>query len=154
VPDREPVIVRKLINNAGIGTEGLLANMRNSEIEALIRLNVRPPIVLTKYVVRHMMAGASSTSPPSSPRPATTACPSTPRQGRSRRRHPFAGPGSQQARHHRERDRARLRRRRTDSLDDDRLRRLPEADAVASMVEYFLGEGGRHRSDCGPGNIA
>lgn len=56
VPDREPVIVRKLINNAGIGTEGLLANMRNSEIEALIRLNVLSPIVLTKYVVRHMMA--------------------------------------------------------------------------------------------------
>jgi 3-oxoacyl-[acyl-carrier protein] reductase len=45
-----------LVNNAGIGTEGLLANMRNSEIEALIRLNVLSPIVLTKYVVRHMMA--------------------------------------------------------------------------------------------------
>src|SRR5262249_4814487 len=45
-----------LVNNAGIGTEGLLASMRNSEIEALIRLNVQSPIVLTKYVVRHMMA--------------------------------------------------------------------------------------------------
>jgi 3-oxoacyl-[acyl-carrier protein] reductase len=45
-----------LVNNAGIGTEGLLATMRNSEIEALIRLNVLSPIVLTKYVVRHMMA--------------------------------------------------------------------------------------------------
>ena len=45
-----------LINNAGLGTEGLLATMHNSEIEALLRLNVLSPIVLTKYVVRHMMA--------------------------------------------------------------------------------------------------
>ena len=29
-----------LVNNAGIGTEGLLATMHNSEIEALLRLNV------------------------------------------------------------------------------------------------------------------
>jgi 3-oxoacyl-[acyl-carrier protein] reductase len=33
--------------------------MRNSEIEALIRLNVLSPIVLTKYVVRHVMAGGA-----------------------------------------------------------------------------------------------
>ena len=45
-----------LVNNAGIGTEGLLATMHNSEIEALMRLNVVSPIILTKYVVRHMMA--------------------------------------------------------------------------------------------------
>jgi 3-oxoacyl-[acyl-carrier protein] reductase len=45
-----------LVNNAGIGTEGLLATMHNSEIEALIRLNVLSPVILTKYVVRHMMA--------------------------------------------------------------------------------------------------
>ena len=45
-----------LVNNAGIGTEGLLATMHNSDIEALLRLNVLSPIVLTKYVVRHMMA--------------------------------------------------------------------------------------------------
>ena len=45
-----------LVNNAGIGTEGLLATMHNSQIEALVRLNVLSPIVLTKYVVRHMMA--------------------------------------------------------------------------------------------------
>ena len=45
-----------LVNNAGIGTEGLLATMHNSEIEALLRLNVLSPIILTKYVVRHMMA--------------------------------------------------------------------------------------------------
>ena len=45
-----------LVNNAGLGTEGLLATMHNSEIEALVRLNVLSPIILSKYVVRHMMA--------------------------------------------------------------------------------------------------
>src|SRR5258708_6949688 len=45
-----------LVNNAGIGTEGLLATMHNTEIEALVRLNVTSPIILTKYVVRQMMA--------------------------------------------------------------------------------------------------
>jgi 3-oxoacyl-[acyl-carrier protein] reductase len=45
-----------LVNNAGIGTEGLLATMHNSQIETLIRLNTLSPIVLTKYVVRQMMA--------------------------------------------------------------------------------------------------
>jgi len=45
-----------LVNNAGIGTEGLLATMHNSDIEALVRLNVLSPVVLTKYVVRHMMS--------------------------------------------------------------------------------------------------
>jgi 3-oxoacyl-[acyl-carrier protein] reductase len=45
-----------LVNNAGIGTEGLLATMHNSQIEALIRLNVLSPIILTKYIARQMMA--------------------------------------------------------------------------------------------------
>ena len=45
-----------LVNNAGIGTEGLLANMPNAEIETLLRVNSLAPIVLTKYVVRGMMA--------------------------------------------------------------------------------------------------
>jgi 3-oxoacyl-[acyl-carrier protein] reductase len=30
--------------------------MRNSDIEALLLLNVLSPIILTKYVVRHIMA--------------------------------------------------------------------------------------------------
>jgi 3-oxoacyl-[acyl-carrier protein] reductase len=46
-----------LVNNAGLGTEGLLANMHNSQIEELLRINVTVPIILTKYVVRQMMAG-------------------------------------------------------------------------------------------------
>jgi 3-oxoacyl-[acyl-carrier protein] reductase len=45
-----------LVNNAGIGTTGALALMHNSEIEQLIRVNTLSPIVLTKYVVRHMLA--------------------------------------------------------------------------------------------------
>ena len=45
-----------LVNNAGVGTEGLLATMHNSDIEALVRLNVLSPVILTKYIVRHMMA--------------------------------------------------------------------------------------------------
>jgi 3-oxoacyl-[acyl-carrier protein] reductase len=45
-----------LINNAGISAEGALPLMKNSEIEQVIRLNTLSPIVLTKYVVRSMMA--------------------------------------------------------------------------------------------------
>ncbi|HEY5347386.1 MAG TPA: SDR family NAD(P)-dependent oxidoreductase [Rhizomicrobium sp.] len=44
-----------LVNNAALGTEGLLSNMHNSQIETLIRVNTLSPIVLTKYVVRSMM---------------------------------------------------------------------------------------------------
>jgi len=45
-----------LINNAGIGPEGLLATMPNEQIERVLRLNVHAPILLTKYVVRGMMS--------------------------------------------------------------------------------------------------
>src|ERR1700681_5065412 len=44
-----------LINNAGIGNEGLLATMHNSEIEALVRPHITPPLILTKYIARHMI---------------------------------------------------------------------------------------------------
>ena len=45
-----------LVNNAGLGSDGTLALMPNAKIERLIRVNTVSPIVLTKYVVRHMMA--------------------------------------------------------------------------------------------------
>jgi 3-oxoacyl-[acyl-carrier protein] reductase len=45
-----------LVNNAALGSDGALAIMHNSQIEQLIRVNTLSPIVLTKYVVRHMMA--------------------------------------------------------------------------------------------------
>ena len=45
-----------LVNNAAIGTSGLLTSMAQPQIEALIRLNTLSPILLTKAVVRQMMA--------------------------------------------------------------------------------------------------
>lgn len=45
-----------LVNNAALGTSGLLATMHDGEIESLVRLNVLAPLILTKYVLRAMMA--------------------------------------------------------------------------------------------------
>jgi 3-oxoacyl-[acyl-carrier protein] reductase len=45
-----------LVNNAGIGTEGLLATMTESQIERLIRVNTLSPILLARQAVRAMMA--------------------------------------------------------------------------------------------------
>jgi 3-oxoacyl-[acyl-carrier protein] reductase len=45
-----------LVNNAGVGTGGLLANMADAQIERLVRLNTVAPLILSKYVVRSMMA--------------------------------------------------------------------------------------------------
>jgi 3-oxoacyl-[acyl-carrier protein] reductase len=45
-----------LVNNAGISFDGSLALMPKSQIEQLMRVNMLSPIVLTKYVVRSMLA--------------------------------------------------------------------------------------------------
>ncbi|HEY0745699.1 MAG TPA: SDR family NAD(P)-dependent oxidoreductase [Steroidobacteraceae bacterium] len=45
-----------LVNNAGLGTSGVLSNMRDQDIQAVIQLNTLSPILLSKYVVRSMMA--------------------------------------------------------------------------------------------------
>ena len=45
-----------LVNNAGLGTAGVLAMMRDEQIESLIRLNTLSPILLTRHVVRSMMS--------------------------------------------------------------------------------------------------
>jgi 3-oxoacyl-[acyl-carrier protein] reductase len=45
-----------LINNAGIGTSGVLAMMRDSQIETLLRTNVLATILFTKHVIRSMMS--------------------------------------------------------------------------------------------------
>jgi 3-oxoacyl-[acyl-carrier protein] reductase len=45
-----------LVNNAGVSFDGVLALMPNSQIEQLLRVNTISPIVLTKYVVRSMIA--------------------------------------------------------------------------------------------------
>ena len=44
-----------LVNNAGIGSSGLLTTLSASQIETLVRLNTLSPIMLTKFVVRSMM---------------------------------------------------------------------------------------------------
>jgi 3-oxoacyl-[acyl-carrier protein] reductase len=45
-----------LVNNAGVGSSGILSSMRDHEIQRLIQLNTASPIVLTKYVLRSMMS--------------------------------------------------------------------------------------------------
>lgn len=45
-----------LVNNAGLGSEGLLATMPMKQIETLIRINTLSPIALTRQVVRSMMS--------------------------------------------------------------------------------------------------
>ena len=61
-----PVMVRKLrsefgmiyglVNNAGLGTGGVLATMPDANIERLINLNVVMPLILTKYILRSMLS--------------------------------------------------------------------------------------------------
>jgi 3-oxoacyl-[acyl-carrier protein] reductase len=45
-----------LVNNAGMSTDGVLALTSTEKIEQVVRLNTISPMVLTKYVVRAMMA--------------------------------------------------------------------------------------------------
>lgn len=45
-----------LVNNAALGTSGILATMPNAQIERTVHLNTVSPLILTKYVVRSMMA--------------------------------------------------------------------------------------------------
>jgi 3-oxoacyl-[acyl-carrier protein] reductase len=147
-----------LVNNAGIGTEGLLANMHNTEIEALVRLNVTSPIVLTKYVVRQMMAdgegrivnmssiiaatGYNGLSVYGATKAAATGFTrSLAREvGRTGITVNAIAPGFVDTEL-------------TQGLSDEQrqriagrsaLRRLPDADDVARMVEYLLGDGGRN----------
>ena len=147
-----------LINNAGIGTEGLLATQHNSEIEALLRLNVLSPIILTKYVVRQMMADGEGRIVNMSSIIATTGYNGLSVYGASK----AAATGFTRSL---AREVGKLGitvnaiapgfvdTELTQSLSDDQrkriagrsaLRRLPEADDVARMVEYLLGDGGRN----------
>ena len=45
-----------LVNNAGMSADGVLALTPTAQIEQVVRLNTLSPMVLTKYVVRAMMA--------------------------------------------------------------------------------------------------
>jgi 3-oxoacyl-[acyl-carrier protein] reductase len=147
-----------LVNNAGIGTEGLLATMHNSEIEALVRLNITSPIVLTKYIVRHMMADGAGRIINMSSIIATTGYNGLSVYGATK----AAASGFTRSL---AREVGKLGitvnaiapgfvdTELTQSLSEDQrkriagrsaLRRLPETDDVARMVEYLLGDGGRN----------
>jgi 3-oxoacyl-[acyl-carrier protein] reductase len=47
-----------LVNNAALGTGGVLATMHDTQIERMVRLNTVSPLTLTKYVMRSMMANS------------------------------------------------------------------------------------------------
>src|SRR5262249_15537423 len=53
---REGGPIYGLVNNAAAGSAAILALMPAAEIERVIRLNTLSPIVLTKHVVRQMLA--------------------------------------------------------------------------------------------------
>jgi 3-oxoacyl-[acyl-carrier protein] reductase len=53
---REFGSIYALVNNAALGTSGVLANMPDAEMGRLVRLNTLSPMLLTKYVVRSMLA--------------------------------------------------------------------------------------------------
>jgi 3-oxoacyl-[acyl-carrier protein] reductase len=147
-----------LVNNAGIGTEGLLATMHNTEIEALVRLNVTSPIILTKYVVRQMMADGAGRIINMSSIIASTGYNGLSVYGATK----AAATGFTRSL---AREVGKLGitvnaiapgfvdTELTQNLSDDArkriagrsaLRRLPETDDVARMVEYLLGDGGRN----------
>jgi 3-oxoacyl-[acyl-carrier protein] reductase len=147
-----------LVNNAGLGTEGLLATMHNSEIEALVRLNVISPVTLTKYVVRQMMADGEGRIVNMSSIIATTGYNGLSVYGATKAA--VAGFTRSLAR---EVGKVGITvnalapgfidTELTQSLSDEQrqrianrsaLRRLAETDDVARMVEYLLGEGGRN----------
>ena len=44
-----------LVNNAAVGTSGILATMGNDSVGSMVQLNTVSPIILTKYMVRSMM---------------------------------------------------------------------------------------------------
>lgn len=45
-----------LVNNAGIGTDGVLATMHKTDIDEILRVNLTGPITFAKYVSRTMLA--------------------------------------------------------------------------------------------------
>jgi 3-oxoacyl-[acyl-carrier protein] reductase len=48
-----------LVNNAALGTDGVLATLHERDIAQLIRVNVEAPILLTKYLLRPMLMNRS-----------------------------------------------------------------------------------------------
>lgn len=48
--------VTGLVNNAGLGSAGILSTMQDDALEELVRVNVLAPMVLTKSIVRCMLS--------------------------------------------------------------------------------------------------
>ncbi len=138
-----------LVNNAGLGTEGLLATMHNSEIEALLRLNVLSPVILTKYVVRHMMADGEGRIVNISSIIASTGYNGLSVYGATKAAadwiHPLAGAGGRQGRHHRQCDCAGLHR---DRIDQRPVRRAAPAHRRPQRVAE-VGRSRRRRAHGG-----
>jgi 3-oxoacyl-[acyl-carrier protein] reductase len=44
-----------LVNNAAIGTDGILATLHERDIADLITINIQAPVLLTKYLLRSML---------------------------------------------------------------------------------------------------
>jgi len=49
------IAIDGLVNNAAIAYDDLVTNMRIAELEALFRINVYSPMMLTKYAIRQML---------------------------------------------------------------------------------------------------
>jgi 3-oxoacyl-[acyl-carrier protein] reductase len=45
-----------LVNNAGVGLDGVLATMQQTEIDRVVRTNLLGPITLTKFMMRSMLS--------------------------------------------------------------------------------------------------
>ena len=124
-------------------------DMRNADIEALLRLNTLAPIMLTKYVVRGMMAEGRGRIVNIASIVASTGYNGLSvyfgEQGGARRLHARAGPRGRQGRRHRQRDRAGFRRHRVDPRSRRRAARPYRRPQRATAA----GRGGRRRGDGG-----
>ena len=62
IPERARAIIKRegniygLVNNAGVGLDGVLATMHQKDIERVIRTNLTGPIALTKFMMRPMLS--------------------------------------------------------------------------------------------------
>jgi 3-oxoacyl-[acyl-carrier protein] reductase len=149
-----------LINNAAMSFDGSLALMRNSQIEQLLRVNTLSPIVLTKYVVRAMMAegggrvvniasimgftGFSGLSVYGATKASLIGFTSSLARevGRMGVNVNAVAPGFMDT----EMTKGMTDGQRQQVAKRNALRRFPEVDDVANAVEYLLGEGGRNIS--------
>ncbi len=144
-----------LVNNAGIGTAGILSTMPEAAIERLVRMNITSPLTLTKYLVRPMMTAragrvvnlssivATTGFPGLAPYAATKAAMAGFTRSLARELGPLGitvnavAPGfipTEMTHDMTDEHRAQIARR-------SALKRLAEADDVAAAVEFLLGDG-------------